>query len=691
MTERLLKYFSAFALLFLLFSCSHQANRLEITNGKLRMVIDNNFGVEVYEGKSKIPVAKSRGSAGFIESRNARYDNFMVENIQTIDISDSIGDGKGFIISGKYQSGRKLVKKQMIVSTYTDFPGLAVISVRYINSGDELHLKSWTENSFYIPYSSGDTLLWSFQGSSTDARKDWIRPVSKGYYDRNFMGMNSSDYGGGIPVCDVWNRESGIAIGHLEMHPLRLSLPVNADLEGRDVNISIQKDFEEELTFQKGDKLELPAMFISVHTGDCFSTLRDYSLLMQKRGISFPEPEPAAFEPVWCAWGYERNFTLDEITGTLPKVKELGFKWAVLDDGYQQAEGDWNVNKRKFPQGEKQMKELVNTIHSYGLKAKLWYAPLAADPCSNLLKENPDLLLYNNDWSYRFITWWDSWYMSPAYDKTKGHTVEVVKIFMDDWGFDGLKLDGQHMNAVPPDYNPEHNLEYPEQAAEELPGFFKLIYNTARSIKTNAVVEHCPCGCCMSFYNMQTTNQFVSSDPLSSWQIRLKGKVYKALAPATAYYGDHVELSDGGIDFASTVGIGGVPGTKFTWPKDNPDAEASYLLTPEKETEIKKWITIYNDKKLSHSKYLGDLYDIGFDKPETHVLKKGDTLYYSFYSNNWNGKIKLRGLDPEKTYEIFDYVNNIILCEVNGSNPAFETKFKKNLLIEVYTKQISPH
>jgi len=26
-----------------------------------------------------------------------------------------------------------------------------------------------------------------------------------------------------------------------------------------------------------------------------------------------------------------------------------------------------------------------------------------------------------------------------------------------DWGFDGLKLDGQHMNGVPVCYNPAHH------------------------------------------------------------------------------------------------------------------------------------------------------------------------------------------------------------------------------------------
>lgn len=70
------------------------------------------------------------------------------------------------------------------------------------------------------------------------------------------------------------------------------------------------------------------------------------------------------------------------------------------------------------------------------------------------------------------------------------------------------------------------------------------------------------------------------TDPTSSWQTRLKGKTYKALLGKTAYYGDHVELSDEGNDFATQTGIGAVPGTKFTWPKDNPYAtEGKFVLT----------------------------------------------------------------------------------------------------------------
>ena len=203
-------------------------------------------------------------------------------------------------------------------------------------------------------------------------------------------------------------------------------------------------------------------------------------------------------------------------------------------------------------------------------------------------------------------------------------------------------------------------------------------------VKKDAVIENCPCGTCMSFYNMASTNQVVSSDPESSWQIRTKGKVYKALIPETAYYGDHVELSDHQNDFASSFGIGAVLGSKFTWPADNPTAEGSYLLTPEKEKVWKKWIGLYEQKRLSQAEYLGNLYDIGFDKPETHVIKKSDTLFYAFYDKSWTGSLELKGLDKNKKYMIRDYVNDKDLGIVYGNDPLLKTDFMNHMLIEVF-------
>ena len=50
---------------------------------------------------------------------------------------------------------------------------------------------------------------------------------------------------------------------------------------------------------------------------------------MAVRGIAAPQPPAESYEPIWCAWGYEREFSLERVRGTLPKVRELGLDWAT--------------------------------------------------------------------------------------------------------------------------------------------------------------------------------------------------------------------------------------------------------------------------------------------------------------------------------------------------------------------------
>jgi alpha-galactosidase len=188
----------------------------------------------------------------------------------------------------------------------------------------------------------------------------------------------------------------------------------------------------------------------------------------------------------------------------------------------------------------------------------------------------------------------------------------------------------------------------------------------------------------MPYYNMS-----VASDPSSSFQVRSKGKTLKGLmGDGLPYFGDHVELSDGGMDFSSTVGVGGVIGTEFRWPpnddKASPpsDAEAANLrLTPAKEEIWANWVRIYRAKMLSKGGYLGDLYDIGFDKPETHAVRKQNVLFYAFYAPHWKGTVQLRGLSPG-TYKVTDYVHNRDLGIVRGPAGKLNVMFENFLLIQ---------
>ena len=68
---------------------------------------------------------------------------------------------------------------------------------------------------------------------------------------------------------------------------------------------------------------------------------------------------------------------------------------------------------------------------------------------------------------------------------------------------------------------------------------------------------------------------------------------------------------------------------------------------------------------LSEGIYLGELYDIGFDKPETHAIEKDSGLYYAFYAESWKGTVELRGLE-DKTYKVIDYENNREFGNVKG-------------------------
>lgn len=664
------------------FSCQGISSSTVITHGDLTLEINEKMETKVSHNASDVkPFMSGFQGSDYLMGDDGQISIFTIESSSQESVSDEIGKGQAWIITGIYETGAIEISKTMTITAYDEFPGMLTTQSSYENLGDDFVIKKMVSNHYQVDHIGSDPTYWAFQGSSTSRRADWIRPLEPGYYDRNFMGMNNSDYGGGIPVTDIWRPDAGLAIGHTELAPQLISLPTSIKLNSDKANISVESEYPYPTVFALGTTMETLETFISVHRGDYYTPLSRYSQFMQAKGIQMPASEDDAYESIWCAWGYERNFTIDEVIGTLPKVKELGIQWAVLDDGFQIAEGEWDANPDKFNNGNDDIKNLVKTIHDHDLKAKIWWTPLAADPHSKALQENPEMRLYTEEWAPQFITWWDAYYLGPKNPLAIEHTKEAVRLFMDEWGFDGLKMDGQHMNAVPPDHNPASQLDYPEQAVEGLPDFFEMIYDEARAIKPNAVVENCPCGTCMSFFNMPHMNQAVSSDPLSSWQIRHKGKTYKALIPNTAYYGDHVELSDNASDFASSFGIGAVLGTKFTWPKDNPTASESFLLTPEKELIWKKWFDLYHEMMLSKEEYVGGLYDIGFDKPETHLITKGDKRYYAFYAENWSGPVELRGLDAS-SYKIRDYFGEVDLGSVDTSTPTLNLDFKGFMLIE---------
>jgi len=657
---------------------AHRAGLAQIQTANLRIEFDKNMRSRVIArfGGKDIPMGGFSASET-VKGTERSWDDFAMVSQTHERVTDIYGTGEKLTLAGT--SG--VLRKNLSVTIYDEFPNLAIFLVSYTNTGHSpLKILEWNNNNYTIdaPPSLADVPFWSFQSGSYERRPNWIVPLKTGFSQQNYLGMNASDYGGGTPIIDVWRKDAGIGVGHVEPRPRLISLPVSMP-NARHAQVSVQYHHEQSLP--PGESFRTFRTFVTVHNGDYFQTLLTYRRFMLKQGFQMANAPESAFGAIWCAWGYGRDFKPQQVYDTLPTVKQMGFTWVTLDDGWQNNYGDWQLDSKKFPHGDADIKAMVERIHQEGFKAQLWWSPLSAVPDSKLLSQEPDLALKNEDGSRRKISWWNSYYLCPANSRVVAYHKELVRKILVDWGFDGLKLDGQHMNGVPRCYNPAHHHKRPEESVEALPDFFREIYDAAQKAKPGSLVEFCPCGTAFSFFTMPHFNMSVASDPRGSFQVRTKGKTIKGLmGDDVPYFGDHVELSDNHDDFASTLGIGGVVGTQFVLPS-LVEKHGRFYLTPEHAQTFQKWLTLYREKGLSRGQYLGTLYDIGFDLPEAHVIRKEKKMYYAFFAGNWKGTLELRGLDA-RAYHVVDYVEGKDFGIVQGPVARLSADFSKHLLLE---------
>jgi alpha-galactosidase len=651
----------------------------QIQGGNLRIEFDNRLPSRVVARFDKTKTLMGPFTASeTVTTADKPWTGFLLTSQKHGRTKDAFGEGERLTVEGKAGALTKMVT----VTVYDDFPAMAFFEVQYTNTGTtKLAINSWTNNAYILnaQRGMGSPAFWSYQSGSYEKRPNWVVPLHADFQQENYQGMNASDYGGGTPIVDVWRRDVGIAVGHVEPRPKLVSLPVSMP-DPAHAKIAVR--FAKAISLSPGESFHTFRTFVAVHQGDYFRALADYRRFMMKQGFQTATAPDDAFGAIWCAWGYGRSVQPQQVYDTLPTVKRLGFVWVTLDDGWQNNVGDWALDPKKFPHGDADMKALVDRIHQEGFKAQLWWSPLSAVPDSELLRDHPDYELLNRDGSKRKVSWWNSYYLCPADRRVVEYHKALVRKILLDWGFDGLKLDGQHMNGVPACYNPAHHHGQPEESVEALPDFFRAIYETAQAVKPGTLVEFCPCGTAFSFFTMPHFNMSVASDPRGSFQVRSKAKTLKALMGDTIpFFGDHVELSDGGNDFASTVGVGGVVGTQFVIPSLVAKRGKSDL-TQEREKEFVKWLRIYREKMLSRGQYLGQLYDIGFDVPETHAIRKGHAMYYAFFAKQWKGPVELRGLE-DRTYSVVDYVTGKSLGTVPGHRAHLPAEFDGSLLVEV--------
>ncbi len=134
--------------------------------------------------------------------------------------------------------------------------------------------------------------------------------------------MNASDYGGGA-VVDIWRRDVGIGVGHIELEPKLVSLPVSRALQGRRRS---GLRLTQRVTLGQDESIQTFRSFVAVHRGDYFHTLRDYRDVdgaTRRAAAAPPRQVPSSRSGV--RGDMAANFTAAQVEATLPIVKKLGF------------------------------------------------------------------------------------------------------------------------------------------------------------------------------------------------------------------------------------------------------------------------------------------------------------------------------------------------------------------------------
>ena len=655
------------------------------------------------------PTADAAGGGLVVAGKPVRDFAFDLSKAAVADVTGKLGAlGKRIDLTG--HSASSGLDETLSIEVYDDFPTMALVTAVYRNTGQKdvaLDRVSVQEHRLNAALAGDKTSaakvaphqLWSFMGASYDWGADEILQIPAHFSRPNVMGEVVKQYaGGGIPVNAFWTASVGEAIGHVETLPLVLSLPVSVAADKR---IQTGLTLEPKTTLKPGESFATPRSFVAVYHGDFYEPLRAYSLALQKEGWTLAKPNDQDYGIAWCGWGYEFNVTPAQMLNTVPKLKEMGIKWATLDDRWFTTYGDWDPRPETFP-GDS-IKKMADDFHKQDIYAQLWWYPLVAEDghgkweshkyiVSKVVKEHPDWLVLGKDGkparAARGLA-----VLCPALPEVQEYHKQLTQKFIGEWGFDGHKMD--NIYTVPACYNPKHHHKSPQDSINAMADVYKIIYQTTRALKPNSVTQICPCGTTPNLAWLGSMDQAVTADPVGAVQVRRRIKWYKALlGPQSAVYGDHVELSDMkqtkpgqwieiGQDFASTLGTGGVPGTKFTVGESSPKFQR-VALTPDKEEHWKKWTALYNQKMLSKGEFK-DLYIYGYDSPEAYAIEKDGKMYYAFFAPSattaWKGKIELRGLALGK-YRVHDYANDKDLGEVDATSPVLDAEFTGSLLVE---------
>ena len=158
----------------------------------------------------------------------------------------------------------------------------------------------------------------------------------------------------------------------------------------------------------------------------------------------------------WCSWycfgpmvtakQVERN--LNFIIENIPELR-----YVQIDDGYQEAMGDWLDTGKAFGGG---IRNVLKQIQDAKLEPAIWVAPFIAEEKSKVFQEHPDWFIMDAEGkplrsdTVTFGGWRNGpWYaMDGTHPEAQKHLENVFRTMRDQWGCTYFKLDANFWGAM---------------------------------------------------------------------------------------------------------------------------------------------------------------------------------------------------------------------------------------------------
>ncbi|MBQ8345453.1 MAG: alpha-galactosidase [Clostridia bacterium] len=111
----------------------------------------------------------------------------------------------------------------------------------------------------------------------------------------------------------------------------------------------------------------------------------------------------------WNEKAYLADMTEERMLEEIDAAHEMGIEYFVIDTGWYEKTGDWEISTKRF---SKDMKLVRERLTSYDMKLGLWIGPTSAGFTSKILKDCPHCELdWNGQYSHRPI-----WETEESYD-----------------------------------------------------------------------------------------------------------------------------------------------------------------------------------------------------------------------------------------------------------------------------------